>query len=394
MSQQPGSPFEAYTQAFAAMIPEAGTCAEVATLGGWSATPEVILESCHRAIQLTKQFDELTLVRTLSPGNFQKTPQHLRDIEDDPVIQAARYCLEANGIQIVPGQTAPRKNVTITVDPAHNLAINGDKPQSISRRTVKGMDPKVSEGEGKGLRIEVLKVLAAHPEQAYNRKALWAAMRPGEEFDRNLWEVHIQPFLLAPPAYHGQPLVHAIKVNKQRYEYVFGNFKASFRSAEQHFKVEDEPIFTFDDGREVTGRAGRILHMLAQADLDDPVMNDDVLELYTTEELARLSTPPHKTLQLNVSGLNNYYFRGKDTEWEIHRVKTDTKDTETGFRQSGYYMERRLSVLEARRLVHFLAMHGELLRSKGIAPPSVELQEHLQRAWSQRRGRISGRIPA
>jgi hypothetical protein len=340
----------------------------------------LIAGAVHKAVQAAKTAETLQRVHpSLSDqvvGNSIK--RYESDLEADGV-PAACGLLRQYGVEVVStGPDAPR-HIAITHDSKAISFGNGEVvPLGRNLKRMKAASYSLRETEGEALRLDVLKTLGAHPGEAFSRKELWDKVRPDMEYERKLWEAYIQPLIDGPHVHQGEPLIHDIKINSRASVFAFGNFIPNFVPSLRPLRLENEPNFTLDYGRRVPGKNAILLHMLEAATADKPVTNDDWVANYTPQELAKINLKPRQLLPLTVTGITAHYLKDADTEFVIWRVKTDQKDPETGYRQSGYYMEKRLSLAEAGSVCHFLWSHKALLAEQGLTPPSKKITEALR----------------
>jgi hypothetical protein len=373
MSQTEISPFDTYVVTYNAVsdierrpLPNDTRCFDELVL-----SPDVILASARLVTDATKRVETIErMTPSLSQREIASALQWHADSLETLQIAAARYCLAANGIEVgISPEARPPKAVIITVDPQCNIQVNGSEPQSLNRELGRvSPTARLTQIEGKRLQIAALKVLAANPAKSYSRLELWRELFPGQPIHGETWETHFKPFLHNPPTYHNEPLIEAVRVNRQKNRYMAGNFSMSFTETDKVMDVKQEAIFTFDNGREVSGKAAAILTRLLKATADSPLMLEDIEDLYTPEEIDALAIPNRKLLSNWVNGLNRWYFKSGNTEYEIVPIKTKKVNPETGLEQSGYYMQKRFSLADASHVAHFLKMHEAVLADRKVAP--------------------------
>ncbi len=319
-----------------------------------------------------------------------------REIEamsTSPEVKAARYFVELCAVRVEVDDNTPqppprparpeaqgeKPTLTILVDPHYNISVNS-KVMSLSR-DLKAAGKVGGEAAGRKLKADVITFLAENPQQAFKASEIWVAIRPEMDFDRVAWNIHCKDFFREEFKYKRKPIIKVDKTHPRLLHYSLEDFNLSVDRTDKPLNIKDESVFTLPNNREVAGKGGKLLHMLAGASKERPVVDDMVYELYTDEEKSALEDPKNVLSGL-VSAARQ---RIKGTNLNIVRVLTDKKDLETNRRRPGYYMEtielpqEPLTLQEAAVLAGFLHHYQGRLNEKGIEPMPESIFEALNR---------------
>jgi hypothetical protein len=297
-----------------------------------------------------------------------------------------------------PGETGetPKKQLTILVDPKNNISING-RAMSLNRdMQIAG---KVgAEAEGRKLRVDVIRFMANNPGVGFRASEIWPSIRPNEsEFNRQLWNQYCKDFFRYEFKHNRTPIITVNQVRPKLLHYSLDSFELIVGDTDKELKVKDESIFTLPNGVEVGGKGGKLLHMLARASKDQPVIEEAVSnKLYSHDELRRRGGT-RGILSALVSSVRQ---DTKGTSLEIIKVLTNQKDPDSKRKYPGYYMIEKpvdaataaqieteaeqqsrepLSLHEATVLAAFLTHHNTHLAAEGLEALPFDVFEALNR---------------
>jgi hypothetical protein len=214
-----------------------------------------------------------------------------------------------------------KSKLLILVDPNNNISINGEAI-SLSRE-LKVAGKTGAEAAGRALRVDVLRYFNNFPNEERKARDIWEAIRPGQEFDRSMWNIYVKDFYRDEFNVNNKPVIEVDRVRPRLLHYRLGNFNLDIQDTDKAIEFEREGVYTFPSGKEVGGETGQLLHLLAKASENNPVTSISAPKLYKLMSRARIEAQKEGLTLVKVKvGVNpntkrsyaGYYLAGLETE--------------------------------------------------------------------------------
>ena len=259
--------------------------------------------------------------------------------------------------------TPDKRTLTIRIDPNNNISING-RAVSLNRETQAA--GKSNLGYGRELRVKALKFLAENPGMHMRGPICEAiGLNATSSEGQAAWTLHVKSFLEDAPTFGGKPLITADTSVIKRYKYGVTSFNLLVEHTQKTLRPRDETIFTVAEGREVGGKTGKLLNLMARASEDRPVTDKEVEDLYTPEERSKYND---ETIGNALSGLVSSARRELiGTDWVVKKILTDQVNPASGRKRPGYYMVEDAELAQREALAREKAKNSSESESAGEA---------------------------